>query len=935
MTASVADLIEQFRAAMADKDVIVDGEIEADGVLHRVHNGKDKKGSKNAWYILHIDEKPSGMFGCNKRWGKQKLRWKPDQEATPLTAEERAAYRERAKAERAEKDRLRKIVSDNAAVLANKIWAHASPVFHADHPYLDKKQVSSFGLRVCSWEHTNKLTGEIQLVSSNTLIVPLMDKDRKIRSIQAIFPNDKNIFKRDKTYLPDGDKMGLFFPVGKKPLQVNGRNVFILAEGYATGATIHMVTGHMVIVCFDCGNLQTVAEQIRASQPAAEIIIACDNDQWTVHPVANPGLHYGTLAAEAVDGKVALPPIPASAGVAGPDGKITGPTDFNDLFAARGFDEVRAVFDKVFNPSQVNDAVPEFSLGEENDDAGTVLKVEKPITPYDDEIGKNQYFALLGFDHSTYFFFLKEKGQVISYSISELSANKLIELAPLQFWEMYFPSAKGGIDVGGAVNRIVRESAVRGIYNPDNVRGCGAWRDSNRYIFHMGDHLRLGTQSHPLFSIDTKFIYPKAKSLPTIGNIKPMSAEEGKGLLEIAQKVRWTKPGSAYLVAGWMMLAPVCGILKWRPHIWLTGKAGSGKSAFQSRFLGTILQGMSVYAQGNSTEPGIRQTLRYDALPVLVDEIESNNETERRRVEAILSMVRQASSETQAKVMKGSSGGAAMSFLIRSMFCLASINTQLNKKSDIDRLTRLNIAGTDDEGPENRWDELDEDLHKIEMDDTLPNRFLARAIAMIPVITKSVEVFTTVAARQFNSQRYGDQFGTLLAGVWCLACDHAPSEKAAATLIARFNWSEHIEDSIDDDAERALEAILGSSVQVGTSGPHSIYKLICEVVHPSPKQGILNDIFTRECEDVLKQHGIRVDKTDRLLLFGVSVTKLQQLVSKLSFGTDLKGQLARIKDASRFDGKSLKFNGVSSRVIAIPLDPILDDSDSFSLDSPL
>lgn len=63
----------------------------------------------------------------------------------------------------------------------------------------------------------------------------------------------------------------------------------------------------------------------------------------------------------------------------------------------------------------------------------------------------------------------------------------------------------------------------------------------------------------------------------------------------------------------------LCGALKWRPRIWLTSGTGSGKSTIQNDFVSFLMNGISVYAQGNSTEAGIRQHLKSDALPVLFD----------------------------------------------------------------------------------------------------------------------------------------------------------------------------------------------------------------------------------------------------------------------------------------------------------------------------
>lgn len=48
------------------------------------------------------------------------------------------------------------------------------------------------------------------------------------------------------------------------------------------------------------------------------------------------------------------------------------------------------------------------------------------------------------------------------------------------------------------------------------------------------------------------------------------------------------------------------------------------------------------------------------------------------------------------------------------------------------------------------------------------------------------------------------------------------------------------------------------------------------------------------------------------------------LVAKSSYATDLRGQLLRLDGADRYDNKPLKFNGHNSKVVSIPLGPILE-----------
>lgn len=917
---SYSETIEQFRDAMREQGIETKNEIIPDGSLHRIHVDGDKKGSLNGWYCLHFDERPAGVFGCNKRHGDHKFQWQAGSNSAPWTDEERKAHAERVAKERAEKDAAIKAKHEAVQAQAKALW-DASPDATNDHPYLVRKGVKAHGLKVADWRKFSEKKGEEYLVSANALLVPICDNGRNIWSLQAIFPQKIEWFgNRDKDYLLDGQKRGMFHAIGKPQLH-DDKPVFILAEGYATAATIHEATGHLVLACFDAGNLRVVAEAINNSMQKkgkqALIVIAADNDQWTTQPVQNPGVHYAKAAAKAVNGLLAVPPFEHSEGVQASDGSWSGPTDFNDLQQLRGREAVTAIFDAVFNPTaETVEDVPW-----DDPVASDIPAAPKAgdTDPLEDELVQNTYFTILGYDGPTYYLFQHEKRQVMNITKSDLSDTGLIELAPLNWWEEHFPGEKG-IDKKAATNWLFRQANARGIYDPTRVRGRGAWKDKDRYVFHHGDRLSVDGVPVDITRIKSAYVYPMARRMPEPAD-DMLTAEEGRHLLEVAKMVRWSKPASAALLAGWTMLAPVCGALKWRPHIWLTGPAGSGKSTIQSDYACALTSGINVYAQGNSTEAGIRQELRADALPVLLDEAESNDEKERARMEAILAMIRQSSSESQAKTLKGTVSGSSMRFSIRSMFCLASINTNLGKQADADRLTKLVIrAPAKDGSGEEHWNTLSDELHKISTDETIANRLLARALALLPNILANVDVFTRAAAKFFGTQREGDQFGTMMAGAWSLCSDNVATDEQAMKMMERYDWGEHTEDHDQDDATKALESVLGAKIRMGAVGDLSVYELVREC-SPAHK---LDVVSIKEADASLKRHGIRVEREAGLLLFGTSVSNLKQLVEKTAYVTDLRGQLLRIPNATNFDNKPMRFNGHASKCVTIPLSQILD-----------
>jgi putative DNA primase/helicase len=930
--------IEDFVDAMAEQDICVNpADIVADGKLHRIHADGDGKNVKDGWYILHADDRPAGKFGHNGKYGYDvSFPWSMKVERAPMSAEEKRAYREKMEADRARRDAEEAARHAAAAALANRIWDAATPVEGDEHPYLKRKGIQSYGLRVGAWEKVDQTTGEVSVISKNALLIPIWSR-KVIHSLQAILPDAKKL-GRDKDYLSGANKHGYYYSIGK-PLEHEGKQVILICEGYATGASLHAATGHAVIVAFDAPNLLPVAEGMRAAFPDATIIVAGDNDQWTTTPVKNPGVTRALEVRDAVGALVAIPHFDESLGVANEAGKIKGPNDFNDLAKIEGDDAVRAVIEKTLNPPAVieepasdaiaADDVPPWEganmlVAPEDDELQGVMFMQSaaaPDAPADelDRPTDNRYFRCLGYKDDKYFIFHNESKQVKEITKSDFSENGLLELAELQWWETHFNNGKqGGINKRAAVNFLIRACIAEGVYDNSRRRGRGAWIDEGRTVFHHGGRLTVDGETVELEAIKSRFAYGIDIALPEPAP-DALSDEDGQKLFQLATRFRWTMPGSAALLAGFAMLAPICGALHWRPHIWLTGGAGCGKSTVLNEYVFPLMNGSSLFAQGNSSEAGIRQWLKNDARPVLFDESESNEEGDIRRIQNVLSLIRQASTESEARTLKGTAGGEAMSFHIRSMFCLASIQVAIKHQADVERLTVMSLRPKrEDDNAADGWTALKDDLYlTITRDKTIAARLMRRALNMLPTIQKNIEVFATAAAKSFGSQRDGDQYGTLLAGCWSMMCGEPATLEQAEAMIDGFDWSEHRENNETDEAQGALSTLMGALIT-----HQGVRYSVAELVQASAMEdGKVGVVTKSDADALLGRHGMKVRET--VLLIANRSEQLRSLVAGSPFEADLRGALLRIKGATRNDHKPAKFSGVQAKCITIPLAPIL------------
>lgn len=249
--------------------------LELDGRAHRFP-GKDER-NPNTWYkgFDNGDGTAGGRFG-NWRLGIDEPWFFCPASLTRPSREEMEEMRRRneAKRKRAEEARIAGFVRVSAT--ASKILRQAAPA-RPDHPYLRGKGVLPFNLRQ----------------SGESLLIPVRDTAGVLWSLQFIDPSGS------KRFLSGGRISGCYHSIGPKPV-----DVILVAEGFATAATLCMATGYPVAIAFNAGNLLPVSQALRTKHPSATFLICADDDRQTP---GNPGMTAARRAADMVGGIVVSP----------------------------------------------------------------------------------------------------------------------------------------------------------------------------------------------------------------------------------------------------------------------------------------------------------------------------------------------------------------------------------------------------------------------------------------------------------------------------------------------------------------------------------------------------------------------------------------------------------------------------------------------------
>lgn len=283
-----------------------------------------------------------------------------------LTPEQKAAFKAKQAEDKKRAEAERQAEIERASRWAEAVWRAGQECTPADHDYFSRKHLDrTGGARIYPGNEGVMLDGaekeDYQYLGqfAGALMVPMCDGNGRVFAIEFILSrvlHKERIarIERDKEYWPRGlDKVGHFFLIGGTPT-----DMVMVAEGYATGMSMHLASGLPVAIAFDAGNLVHVAGALRKRYKRVRILVGADDDwlqkcgacgQYTPvetatcahcgqpHRKMNAGVTRAGEAALAVPNCALVKPVFA---VRPTDKK--GPTDFNDLHFIESINTVRA-----------------------------------------------------------------------------------------------------------------------------------------------------------------------------------------------------------------------------------------------------------------------------------------------------------------------------------------------------------------------------------------------------------------------------------------------------------------------------------------------------------------------------------------------------------------------------------------------------------------
>lgn len=392
----------------------------------------------------------------------------------------------------------------------------------------------------------------------------------------------------------------------------------------------------------------------------------------------------------------------------------------------------------------------------------------------DVDLSENEHFKVLGLSEDD------ERPQVVFtcypfhhkryIPLGQLTnIDALSNIAPNDWWEKIAPgTGKGQLR---KVKDTIREAAEQiGKVDMSGCLGRGATVDGDSFYFNVGN-LLLTEDAEGRLTVEKSFQdvpgIPFETGVPMLMTASKNAEAVSRALYDAMVRYRFRTRNEAHAFLGWIVTALIGGALDFRPHIWISGKTGVGKSFLLSSVLHPVL-GDALVRSADPTQAGLCFKLRSDALAVSIDEFEPTQKN-RSETEAILHTCRTATSgETQR--LRGNPQGRSVPGHVQR-FSAAVCSILKPELSDADR-SRFQMIGFGPELPKAEWPLVEQAI--LQAASSANGRILRHH-----VVTHTRHIVRTLyrlALEEFNQRDYTTRMkkccGALTAGVRFLSGDN-------------------------------------------------------------------------------------------------------------------------------------------------------------------
>ena len=493
---------------------------------------------------------------------------------------------------------------------------------------------------------------------------------------------------------------------------------------------------------------------------------------------------------------------------------------------------------------------------------------------------KNDYFDLLGNIHDSVAIMLNTH-RVLTFSRSSMtSPATLIAIADFNWWCSELQSQ--GLPPAVCQNIgsfLIRMADKKGQIDMSKMIGRGFYRThKGNHLWHLGDRLLVDNQVKPLGSMADELI---ALAGPRIG-WEPATATLGErqALADAVLKYRWERPRDGKIFMGWLLCSMIGGALEWRPHVWISAPAATGKSWILKTVAENVLGDMSVKL-ADATPAAISRRMGSDSLPMLLDEAEPD----RQWIEGIMDVIR-ISAGGDGERIRADGADSVQSFQPRFSAMLSSVKLANLSGADASRFAMINLSNT----PVEDWFKVSSAIESA-VEGKTGQRFRAGIMKDgQDICAKAVAIRRKMIEAKYGTRQALIYSALSAAWQWWSGTDD----------IIEPDHLEGIGERPEEDAPNLLRDILGIRLRTNEDSDVSIIQLIDQSPHD------------RLCSD----YGIR--RGMGTLMVAVGHPSLKAKMERTRWrGVDIKQMLCQM-DGVEYSKNVQRFGALRMRCVTVP-----------------
>ncbi|MGI9251338.1 MAG: hypothetical protein ACR2PR_09080 [Pseudohongiellaceae bacterium] len=466
-------------------------------------------------------------------------------------------------------------------------------------------------------------------------------------------------------------------------------------------------------------------------------------------------------------------------------------------------------------------------------------KIEEPAKEYNPCEYADDFFPL-GHKGSHYFFYSVRGGKVISLTARELVQPNLIALAGgIHFWQHQYGGGGEKFSISKAPlaqiqSDLIAASHNKGIYEISRKYSRGWHTINGERILHTGDSVITADGIITIADAARKYnaAIERDAPIPWGKPGKKYQTKIGEKWCALSDALLWQNPVFAKALVGWSALAPITGILSFRPAMWITGPATCGKSTIIRDTLPCLL-GFTYRYRTDITAAGAK---RKEVIALGIDEMEEDKENANLRQERnkMLKIMRSTSGNSAPIEQADGSGKNTIEFNPTILFAYAGITRHDLGEADTSRILNLQLGRKHDETKEdaaarlikqldNNGNRLDTFLHKPDNNGNSESvkEFLNFILTHIDELQEAITRAENIARRHNKAGRSAELAGAVF-GAYAFTLLNGDIQRdnyKAFDSLAEIAMTEYFtelkrEDEISPSAKNPFQIILDHEIEV-------------------------------------------------------------------------------------------------------------------------